>query len=175
MATTQLSIDEVNSLSHARFVEVFGSLFEGSPWIVERAWSSRPWEDLDRLHRALCAVMYGARQEEKEALIRAHPDLVDEAALAGTLTAESTREQAAAGLDRLSPEERATFTSLNKEYRERFGFPFVICARENKKESIVAGFAARLHNTRDQEIGAALIEIAKIARLRLRDLINSKF
>lgn len=149
-----------------------GSIFEGPPWIVTRAWHARPFASRAHLHRELCAVMYAAPVEQQVALIQAHPDLVGRAALAGTLTAASTREQSSAGLDRLSPDEIATFTRLNAEYRARFGFPFVICARENKKDSILAGFAARLGNTRDQEIGTALGEIAKIGELRLWDTIK---
>jgi len=104
------------------------------------------------------------------ALIRAHPDLVGRATLAGTLTRESTGEQASAGLNALSPAEIALFQKQNAAYREKFGFPFVICARLNKKEAILAGFEHRLKNSPEQEIPAALGEIFKIAELRLRDL-----
>jgi len=109
----------------------------------------------------------------QEALIRAHPDLVGQAALAGTLTRASTGEQAAAGLDAgaLTEDEIAAFARNNAAYRERFGFPFVICARENRKESILAGFAARLGNTREREIRQALREIGKIAWYRLADVV----
>src|SRR5205814_2298245 len=120
---------------------------------------ARPFGSFERLHQSLCAVMYGASTEQKLALIRAHPDLVGRAALAGTLTAESTQEQSSAGLDRLSAEEIATFARLNRAYHDRFGFPFVICARENKKDSILAGFEARLKNTQSEEIDTALSEI----------------
>jgi OHCU decarboxylase len=106
-------------------------------------------------------------------LIQAHPDLVGRAARAGTLTPESTSEQASAGLDRLSPEDIATFTQFNHTYHDRFGFPFVICVRENKKESILAGFATRLHNSRPREIETALGEIAKICWFRLRDTVHA--
>ena len=95
------------------------------------------------------------------------------AARTGTLGPASTSEQAAAGLNNLTAEEIATFERLNAEYQQRFGFPFVICAHENKKESIMAGFAARMHNRRDQEIATALDEIAKICRLRLLDTIQA--
>jgi OHCU decarboxylase len=118
--------------------------------------------------------MYTAPIEQKIALIQSHPDLVGRAALAGTLTPASTNEQASAGLDRLSPAEIATFTRFNAEYRARYGFPFVICARENKKESILAGFEVRLQHTREEEIEVALAEVAKICALRLRDLIRSE-
>jgi 2-oxo-4-hydroxy-4-carboxy-5-ureidoimidazoline decarboxylase len=171
MAESKLTIEKINALDQQEFVARLGSLFEGSPWIAAEAWGSRPFEGVEHLHRALCAVMYGAPVERQVALIAAHPDLVGRAALAGTLTPESTREQASAGLGHLSPEEIATFTRLNRSYRDRFGFPFVICARENKKESILAGFASRLDNSREQEIATALGEIAKIARLRLLDAV----
>ena len=171
MTKTPLTLDRVNSFDRHQFTDAFGALFEGSPWIAEEAWHARPFADVAGLYHALCQVMYDAPVERKVSLIRAHPDLVGKAALAGTLTPESTREQASAGLDNLSPEEVATFTRLNNAYHDRFGFPFVICARENKKESILAGFDARLRNSREEEIQTALDEIAKIAKLRLQDAV----
>ena len=167
----QLTLQEINALDQESFVNALGPLFEESPWIARQGWQARPFRSIVHLHEALCAVMYAAPVEQQVALIQAHPDLVGRAALAGTLTPESTREQASVGLDRLSPEEIATFTRLNQAYHDRFGFPFVICVRENKKESILAGFATRLHNTRQREIEVALGEIARISWLRLRDLV----
>ena len=169
----QMTLQEINTLDQERFVMAFGSLFEGPPWIVRQAWHARPFNSLTHLHEALCTVMYHAPVEQQVVVIQAHPDLVGQAALAGTLTPESTSEQASVGLDRLSPEEIATFTQLNKTYRDRFGFPFVICVRENKKESILAGFATRLQNSRSREIETALDEIAKICWFRLRDMVHS--
>ena len=172
MATGPLTLQEINSFDLDTFAERLGPLFEGPPWIVIEAWRDHPFVSIDHLYSALCAVMYKAPREQQIMLLQAHPDLVGRAALAGTLSSASTGEQAAAGLDQLSPEEVATFTRYNQEYRNRFGFPFVICARENKKESILAGFEARLHNSREQEIETALDEVAKICWLRLRDLVD---
>ena len=108
------------------------------------------------------------------ALIRAHPDLVGRAALAGTLTQASTSEQAGAGLHRLTPEEIATFQKYNSEYREKFGFPFVICARLNKKAAILEAFPRRLKNSMQEEMRAALEEIYKIAYFRLQDIFTQQ-
>ena len=116
--------------------------------------------------------MNAASEEQQLALIRAHPDLVGRAALAGTLTRESTDEQARAGLGQLSSQEILLFQENNAAYREKFGFPFVICARLNKKEAILAGFELRLKNSQTQEVRDALEEIFKIADLRLRDLFS---
>src|SRR4051812_22622235 len=144
------------------FARTLGHLFEGSPWIARAAWDACPFASVDDLHGALCSIMYSAPEEQQLALIRAHPDLAGNAALAGTLSRESTGEQAAAGLGSLTPDELARFTELNESYRDRYGFPFVICARDNRKESILRGFEERLPHSPDEEIATALGEIAKI-------------
>jgi OHCU decarboxylase len=144
-------------------------VFEHSPWIAEDTWHRRPFADLDALHLALCETVRHASQQQQLALIRAHPDLVGRAAVAGGLTPASTAEQASAGLDRLSPEEITLFQQFNASYQAKFGFPFVICARLNKKDAILNGFRERMTNSANQEIETALAEIFKIARLRLLD------
>jgi OHCU decarboxylase len=163
-------MESLNELDRAAFVQRFGPLFEHSPWVAEDAWSDRPFRDEDELFEALCSAMYSAPEARQLALIRAHPDLAGRAAIEGTLTASSSREQASAGLDRLTPDEYEQFTRTNTAYRERFGFPFVVCVREHTKESILRVAAERLEHTKDEEVRVALEEIAKIARLRLEDL-----
>jgi OHCU decarboxylase len=174
MTDTRWTIDEVNAWDRELFVARLGFLFEGSPWIAAQTWSERPFADRADLHRKLCATMESSSPDRQLALIRAHPDLVGRAALAGTLTRESTGEQRAAGLDpdALSQEEIATFTDLNTAYKQAFDFPFVTCARENKKGSILAGFRTRLGNSRDAEIATALGEIEKICHYRLADVVR---
>lgn len=172
MMTAPFTLSEINALDHEGFVAALGELYEGPPWIVEEAYAAHPFASLDALHDALDAVMWRAPRERQVALLRAHPDLVGEAALRGTLTASSSHEQAAAGLDKLSEDEVAEFGRLNAEYHERFGFPFVICARQNKKDSIQAGFHARMGHSEDEEIATALGEVSKIAWLRLLDTVR---
>jgi 2-oxo-4-hydroxy-4-carboxy-5-ureidoimidazoline decarboxylase len=165
------TISEINSLSHDEFVRVVGPVFEHSPWIAEMTWAQRPFAGLEQLQRALYETVENSGPDKQLALIRAHPDLVGRLALAGQLTKESTNEQASAGLDRMTTDEVKLFQKNNAAYKDRFGFPFIICARLNKKAAILAGFERRLKNTREQEIKTALEEVYKIAELRLRDLI----
>lgn len=167
------SIPELNTLSREEFVDVVGPVFEHSPWIAEAVWPARPFDGVEQLHAALCGIVRSAGEQKQVALIRAHPDLVGRLARAGALTPESAREQAGAGLDQLTLEEIQSFQGNNAAYREKFGFPFVICARLNKKDAILAGFKIRLQHSREQEIAVALAEIFKIAELRLRDLTHS--
>lgn len=172
MSHAPISLAELNQLDRAGFVAICGPLFEHSPWIAERTFVQAPFASREVLHAALCATLGMATTEEKLALVRAHPDLVGRLAREGALTRESTGEQAAAGLTSLTAEEVRLFDTNNAAYRARFNFPFVICARENKKEAILAAFPVRLQNSPEQELATALIEIGKIARLRLWDAVQ---
>jgi OHCU decarboxylase len=163
------TISEINAMSRDEFVHVVGPVFEHSPWIAQRVTDRRPFASLDSLHLALCEVVTRATADEQLSLIRAHPDLVGRA----VLTTESRNEQDAAGLSDLSEDEVALFDRYNREYQARFGFPFVICARLNKKDAILSAFPVRLRNSAEQERKTALVEIGKIAQLRLADLITS--
>ena len=164
-------MEEINGLSREAFVARFGGAFEHSPWVADAAWEQRPFPDRAGLHAAMCAAVQSAGEERQLALIRAHPDLVGRAAREGRLGAASASEQADAGLDQLTQEEVAWFERHNATYREKFGFPFIICVRANRKQAIVAGFETRLHHTPERERAAALAEIEKIAAFRLADLV----
>ena len=165
------TIPQLNALERQAFVVLIGPVFEHSPWIADLTWPRRPFQDLDSLHRALCRTVEHSSAVQKLELIRAHPDLVGRAALSGTLTAQSAHEQAQAGLAQLTSDEIAAFNDFNQRYRQKFGFPFVICARLNKKQAILDGFRLRLNHSQEQEIQTALNEIYKIAYLRLKDIV----
>jgi len=167
------SIAALNAADRATFVAAVGFAFEDSPWIAEAAWPRRPFANVDALHAALTGVVASAPEGRQIALIAAHPDLAGRVAREGRLTAASRGEQAAAALDRLTPPELARFDAANAAYRARFGFPFVICAREHDQASILAALERRASNDRTTEIATALSEIAKIARLRLEDAVTA--
>lgn len=149
------------------FVRHYGALFEHSPWVVMRAATRLPLADV---YSGLMTIVQEATSEERLMLIRAHPELAGKAAIDRTLTSESAAEQASAGLDRLTPEEYERFHALNAAYRERFGFPFIICVRLTDKAGILAAMEQRLANDRDTEIATAVAEIGEIVHLRLRDM-----
>ena len=169
IAKGKIPFATMNELDKKDFVQIIGPVFEHSEWIAEATWAKRPFADLNHLNCSLCETVKKAGEEKQFALICAHPDLAGRVAL----TRESANEQAGAGLDKLSPEEMDLFQKQNAAYKKRFGFPFVICARLNRKKAILDGFRARLANSREQEIQTALQEIFKIAELRLNDLISN--
>lgn len=169
-----LSIDQVNQMDREQFVERFGGLFQGPPWIAEQAYGARPFEDVYALRRAFHDVLFDAPDNRQLELIRSYPDLAG-ADIRGEHrpgSARSVVDQAFAGLDRLNSDEYNSFDELNRAYRDRFGFPLVIAVRENTKETILKAGNARLNNSPAAERAAALVEIAKIANLRLLDTVE---
>jgi len=156
----------VNDLSHADFVSRLGGVYEHSPWVAERAFRARPFASIDSLHAAMDAAMQAASREEKLALINAHPELLGKLE-AAQLTESSRGEQAGAGLDRCTAEQKARMQSLNRAYREKFGFPFIVAVKGLDWGAIVERIEARLANSPDAEFETALREIGRIARFRL--------
>ena len=156
------------------FVSRFGGIFEHSPFIAERAYDAGTIQQpltSGGVHSALADVFRAASAEERLGVLRAHPDLAGRLAIAGKLTEDSRKEQAGAGLDRLSPEEHARFTTLNTAYVEKFGFPFIIAVKGLSKDDILAAFETRIGNDRDAEFATATAQVEKIALLRLQSML----
>jgi OHCU decarboxylase len=157
-----------------RFVTLYGGVFEHSPWIAERAFDLElgPAHDSAAgLHNALCRMFRSASQDERLGVLTAHPDLAGKLAAAKRLTAESTSEQASAGLDALTDAERARFTELNDAYVAKHGFPFIIAVRDHDKPGILAAFERRQGNPTEVEFAEACKQVERIARLRLEDML----
>ena len=166
------------TLSRKIFVQRFGSIYEHSPWVAERAFDQgieQQHSAVAALAIALAAVVASASRKEKLALIRAHPDLAGRAALQGKLTDDSNTEQASAGLDHCTPEELERFEQLNKDYKAKFDMPFIMAVRNSNRHQILAGFEQRLPNSPDIEFDRALSEINKIALLRLNSMADNGY
>jgi uric acid transporter len=167
-----LSIDQVNQMDRTQFVATFGPLFQGTGWLAEQAYDGRPFDNVYDLRRAFHDALFDAPPERQLELIRRYPDLAGPATREGRLPAQSVVDQAIAGLDRLNSDEYTSFDELNRAYREKFGFPLIVAVRENTKETILKTGNARLQNAPAAEQAAALVEIAKIANLRLLDIVE---
>lgn len=182
--------DDATGLDPEAFVTRHGGIYEHSPWVARRtlergavpaclaapdrdaAGEVRDADEARELGAAFAATLAAASEAEKLALVRAHPDLVGAAALAGELTEASTAEQSSAGLDGCTADELARFRAANEAYRARFGFPFVMAVRGADRRAILAAFEARLGNAPDEELATALAQIDRIAVLRLEALAS---
>ena len=158
-------------MAQSTFVSVFGSVYEHSSWIAETAWEHRPFVSVDGLHATMDSIVEGAGQSRQMNLIKAHPELAGRLLRSGKLTAESRSEQAQAGLTSLPENLTKRMLELNSSYQEKFGFPFIICARLNNVATILQAMEDRLTNSSETEFKTALQEISKIAKLRLTDIM----
>jgi 2-oxo-4-hydroxy-4-carboxy-5-ureidoimidazoline decarboxylase len=163
-----IALAELNASERADFVAALGDIFEHGAWVAERAHAARPFATVAALHRAMMAAVRAAPRAEHLAFLRGHPELGGKVARAGAMTADSRAEQGGLGLDRLSEEEFARFERLNAAYKEKFGFPFIVCVRRHtSRQSILDSFEQRVGHDTETEFAAALTEIGFITRLRL--------
>jgi allantoate deiminase/N-carbamoyl-L-amino-acid hydrolase len=171
------TLQHLNSLDAAAFVELLHGIYEHSPWIPERAAARRPFATLAALKLALQEAVTHASEDQQLSLLRAHPELAGKAAIAGELTLESTGEQAASGLDRCSPDEFASLHRLNAAYNGKFGFPFILAVKGPTgkgltRQAIIATFERRLKHRRQDELHEALRQVHRIAEIRLNALLD---
>ncbi len=167
-----MTLDEINALDRGSFVAALGAIYEHSPWVADHAHASGPFASLDALAEAMIDAVRNAPHNEQLALLRAHPELAGQAAVAGTLAALSASEQRGAGLAACSPAEFARLRELNAAYSARFGFPFILAIKGHTRASIIAAFEQRLAHTPTAEFAEALRQVARIARFRLEALAH---
>ena len=163
-----------SQMDKARFVDAYGSIFEHSPWIAEGAFDLELGPVHDSavgLHNALARIFRSSSKDARLGVLRAHPDLAGKLAAAGRLTAESTSEQASAGLDMLTDDERERFQTLNSEYVEKHGFPFIIAVKDHDKAGILRSFERRIANDSETEFTEACRQVERIAEIRLKDIL----
>lgn len=159
------TLAQLNQAPPADFLALLGPVFEHAPWVAEGVLPQRPFASLDALHAALLAELHALDEPALLALLRGHPELAGAQARAGTMTADSVAEQGE--LARLDGAAAARWDALNAAYRERFGFPFILCIRRHSHASALQAFERRLRAGRAEELQQALEEIAAISRLRL--------
>ena len=163
-----MTIRDLNALDREAFVATLGWIFEDSPWVAERAWTARPFANLDALHSAMIGQLMRAKRDEQLALLCAHPDLGTRA----RISPASTDEQAGAGLDQLTPQEFEFLQEMNSAYRKKFGFPFLYAVKGSTKHDILRALQLRLGASPEEEFDEALRQVQRIARFRLLDTVS---
>ena len=167
-----IRIEDINQSDPTSFVELLGTIFEHSPWVAELVHPERPFSSRGELHQVMVGAVRRAPEVQRMELLCQHPELAGKEAGAGTLTDDSKREQAGAGLNQCTPEELLTIKSLNQAYHEKFDFPFIITVTGLNKYQIIAAMEKRLDNSEEQEFDTAIGEVEKIARIRIDALID---
>lgn len=166
--TSHIDLAALNGMDHASFVAALGPTFEHAPWVAQGAWAARPFASIEALHAAMLDVVRRAPPASRLAFLRGHPELAGREAQAGTMTGDSVREQASAGLDALTRDELAEVRGLNQDYRRRHGFPFILAVLGRGKREIFEELRRRCGRPTGVEFDEALAQIASITRLRLQ-------
>ena len=161
-------IEQLEKYSNEQFIELFGEIFEHSPWIAEKALKERPFQSVDETFEVMRKIVEKSSYDKKLALILEHPELGKRI----KMSEASVREQSGAGLDSLSPEEFEIFSATNKAYMGKFDFPFIIAVAGKDKNDILSAMKVRLNNSREAEFNTALNEIYKIAKIRFDAIIE---
>ncbi len=165
-------LSQLNNFVDIQFVELLGGIYEHSPWVAEQVYQQRPFDSIKSLEYAMAAIVTGSSRHRRLTLICNHPQLAGKEAEEGALTQHSTREQKGAGLDQCSSEELAKIQALNKQYMEKFEFPFVIAVSGLNRYQIIEAMQQRLHNNPETEFDTSINEIVKIASIRLKALLD---
>ena len=163
------TIDKINKLSRSEFVEVFANIFEKTKWIAEKLYNQKPFDNFEDLCSKMLGIFKTASKETQLKILKSHPDLADKATV-NSFTINSLTEQSNAGLDQCSEEEFNEFKNLNKAYKQKYGFPFIIAVKGKNKIEILGDFKKRIVNSVDEEFNEAIMQVGKIANLRLNEI-----
>ena len=163
------SVDKVNKLSKSDFISVFGNVFEKTTWIAEKAFDFKPFENFDKLAERFLNIFENEKKENHLKILNSHPELVVEK----IMTMDSKKEQNNAELNQCTKEELEEFVKLNKDYKKKFDFPFIIAVAGRNKSEILDNFRKRIKNDKNTEFNEAVIQVKKIASLRLKQINNN--
>ena len=163
------TINKINKLSRSEFVEVFANIFEKTKWTAEKLYNQKPFDNFEDLCSKMLEIFKTASRETQLKILKSHPDLADKVKV-NSLTINSRKEQSNAGLDQCSKEEFNEFKDLNKFYKQKYGFPFIIAVKSKNKIEILNEFKKRILNSVDKEFKEAIKQVVKIANLRLNEI-----
>ena len=162
-------LNKIDKLSKTEFTEVFGNIFENASWIAEKLYQQKPFNSFNDLSYKMISIFEGVDNQKKLKILNSHPDLADKAKI-GSLTPDSNKEQSNAGLDQCSEKEFNDFKNLNLEYKNKFGFPFIIAVKGKSKSEILESFKKRIMSDKENEFFEAIEQVKKISLLRLEEL-----
>ncbi|XP_068121116.1 putative 2-oxo-4-hydroxy-4-carboxy-5-ureidoimidazoline decarboxylase [Hyperolius riggenbachi] len=167
-----MDIQTVNDMNYEAFLDNFGNIIEKCPLVAAAVWSKLPFSSLHEMEECVYEFIDSLPPSGKEGILRCHPDLAGRELASGSLTMESQKEQRQAGLTSLSTEEREQLGLLNFQYKTKFAFPFVICAKMSDKDKILQEISRRLRNDPSQELLKGIEEVKKICHLRVQDILS---
>lgn len=139
------------------------------PRWVDGLLAKRPYGDLAALTAVADQSLRELDDSDVDRALQAHPRIGDRPQGAGTEAAWSRNEQSGVGDD---PEVRKALAEGNREYEDRFGRVFLICASGLSAHQMLDNLRRRLGNDESAEAAVVREELRKIALLRLAKVVD---
>jgi OHCU decarboxylase len=167
-------IEKLNHLGKEEAHAVLLACCGSTRWAADVS-ALRPFWDVGQLLNIGRRIWYELGSEDWLEAFRAHPK-IGEARPAPSAAEEARRwsEGEQAGARASSAETLAALASANREYEERFGFIFIVCATGKTAEEMLSLLRARLPNDAETELRVAAGEQWRITVLRLKKFLNVK-
>jgi OHCU decarboxylase len=133
--------------------------------------SARPFPNRGILLQTADALWHALTPEDWLEAFEAHPRIGERAAAHApaqhaqwsTEEQSGTREASNATMDEIA--------TLNREYEERFGHVFLICATGRSADEMLAALRQRIHHSPAEELRTAAEEQRRIMRIRLEKML----
>ena len=164
-----MDLQEFNSAPADRLRPMLAACCDVPRW-VDGLLAKRPYGDLAALTAVADQSLRELDDDEVDRALQAHPRIGDRPQGAGTEAAWSRREQSGVGED---PEIREALAEGNREYEQRFGRVFLICATGLSAEQMLTSLRRRLTHDDATEVAVVREELRKIALLRLAKVVDA--
>ncbi|MCW2257610.1 2-oxo-4-hydroxy-4-carboxy-5-ureidoimidazoline decarboxylase [Providencia alcalifaciens] len=172
LANQSYTIDELNKMTTADFKKSLSNIFEDTTWPIAFVAKQRPFTGFVNMYIDIINAVENSTPEKQLELIKSHPELACKNLRNANIAALSQGEQAGSGLNQCTAAEAQELARLNKEYVEKFGFPFLLAIKNASKEQIFTSIKARMSNSKQSEFQTALQQEYKIVLFRLLDQVK---
>ncbi|MFD4840941.1 2-oxo-4-hydroxy-4-carboxy-5-ureidoimidazoline decarboxylase [Achromobacter sp. NPDC058515] len=167
-----ISLRDLNQMSQPDFEAALGGIFNRAPWAVSQLAAKRPFVGFVDMYEQMIAEVKTAGHDKQMSAVLGHPELACKSVRAQNIAANSLKEQSASGLNECTEAEVALIQKLNKQYKDKFGYHFMLAIKGYDKAEIIDEFQLRLNNTQEQEFENAMQQVYKIAMTRLLDKVK---
>ncbi len=164
----------INNLSPEQAIEAFMQCNTSERWCknMER---SRPFTDVESLKKQADKHWGKSKEEDLLQAFEGHPEIGDISTLCEKYcNTEKLAGHEQSGVNSATENTLQLLAQGNKDYKEKFGFIFIICASGKNADEMLTLLLERLPNSRKQELENAAEEQRKIMHIRLGKLLEKE-
>lgn len=165
-------LDRLNSLAANEAEEEFGKCCGSTNW-ARRMAAERPFANSNQLVTIADRIWWSLEPDDWLEAFASHPKIGEnKAARATAAEVQNWAAQEQSGAQNAAEETVRSLAKLNREYEEKFGYIYIVCATGKSSEEMLAILRERLPNDAETELRIAAREQSRITKLRLGKLID---